>query len=264
MALEFSQKKALATTGVFSLVLLLLWGFPYTWYARATPGQEFLWLAERTNLVNWTYRPSPISESAESILVADRLVNGEFRNAGGRVLRVFSAKRYKDNRNEIGLFEHTPDRCWTQVGWKIEPLSPDLVELDIHGVKVAYERRVFSFEGQRELVYFCGLSGGQPLPFRLDHNLSVGMRLQLGSGDQTGTTLRGTDTHLWTRVWESFASRRPLFGPKQFLRISTPVNPGAEDAGDEVIQAFLREWLSPVGFESDLAEWNNVRKEPQS
>ena len=262
---DFSQKKVLATTGSFSAVLILLWIFPSLWYTKSSADEQFLWLAERTNIAGWTYEPVPVGESAESILVADRLVNGEFRNESGRAVRIFSAKRYKDNKNEIGLFEHTPDRCWTQLGWKIEPTAADLIESDMHGIEVGYERRIFAFEGQRELVYFCGLSGGQALPFRLDHNLSVGLRYQAGSTNQATARFQATDAQLWTRVWESFTSRRPLGGPKQFLRISTPVVPGGEEEGDELIQAFLKEWLKPVSFEQDLAEWHSIKgEEPKS
>lgn len=246
----------------FSLVLAGLWIFPLQWYTRTNPDKQYFWLAEQTQVAGWDYRVIPVAESAEAVLVADRLVNGEFQRPETQPVRVFSAKRYEEKQNEIGLFVHTPDRCWTQAGWNLEPAAPDVVELEVHGIRIRFERRIFVFRGQRELVYFCGLTGGQPLPYRLDHNLSVGMKYQLGTAaDKTGTTLRGTDERLWTRVWESFRSRRPLLGPKQFLRISTPVATGEEAAGDQLLADFLADWLTPVDFEEELATWHKHQPE---
>jgi hypothetical protein len=52
------------------------------------------------------------------------------------------------------------------------------------------------------------------------------------------------DSLLWRRVLESFLSRRPLLGPKQFLRISTPLD-GAEADADQRLRQFLPLWLEP-------------------
>ena len=253
-----AHRQILLISGTFSLLLLALWFFPLAWYTRTSSNQQYFWLTERTNLTGWAYHQVPVAESAEAILVADRLVNGEFTNSIGKAVRVFSAKRYQEKQNEIGLFVHTPDRCWTESGWKLEPAAPEMIELELHGTKILFERRIFTVGAQRELVYFAGLTGGQPLPYRLDHNLSVGMKHQLAlARDKTGTTLRGSDQRLWTRVWESFASRRPLLGPKQFLRISTPVNPANLSDGDRLIQEFLSQWLSPSDYHQELAHWQN-------
>ena len=58
----------------------------------------------------------------------------------------------------------------------MEPVQPEFRQVNLHGIPLLLERRVFSTGRQRELVYFTGLVAGQPLPYRLDHNLSVGMR----------------------------------------------------------------------------------------
>lgn len=251
-----SRRRLAVVAGFFCLPLLLLWGFPPVWYTQSTPGQNFFWLVERTNIANWTYREVPVGESAEAVLVADRLVNGEFTGPAGRQVRVFSANRYQEKRNEIGLFVHTPDRCWTQAGWKFGECTPETVEVDLHGAPLLFERRVFEGGGQRELVYFAGLAAGQSLPYRLDHNFSVGARHAATLGNQPGgTTLRATDSRLWTRVWDSFRHRRELFGPKQFLRISTSLAAGGEKAADELLQSFLRQWLESADFTTEQQRW---------
>ena len=242
--------------GGFTLVIALFWLFPTFWYTRGVSGQRYFWLAEQTNAPGWRYESRPLAESAEAALVADRVVNGEFMRGAQTAVRVFSAKRFVEKQNDVGLFVHTPDRCWTEAGWKMEALEPDVVELPLHGVTLQFERRIFSQGQHRELVYFTGLTGGQPLPYRLDHNLSVGWRQQQGAGGvPRDAALRASDSRLWRRVWDSFWSRRPLLGPKQFLRLSTVVSGGDVAGADRVLQEFLPLWLLPADYAGELKQW---------
>lgn len=253
-----SSQKSARNIWAFSLALsalvLICWIFPHFWYTGSAAGENYFWLAERTNIAGWNFRSVPVSESAERLLVADRLLNGEFLDPSNRLVRVFSAKRYKENANEIGLFVHTPDRCWTEAGWKIEPAAPDALELNVHEVPIPFERRIFASPGHRELVYFCGLTGGQPLPYRLDHNLSVAVRRQIArTQEKSVAATRASDRQLWIRVWEAFKSRRQLFGPKQFLRISAPIENEDVQSADKLLQSFLLQWFIPTDYKGELA-----------
>jgi len=253
------ERNALLGTAVLGMVVLAIWLFPRIWYTASAAGEKLIWFGERTNLVGWTFDPVPISDSAERLLVADQTVNGEFKSVSSRtVVRAFSAKRYTHKSHDTGLFLHTPDRCWTLAGWKFESVTPDHVELVIHGVRMVFERRIYVGGGLRELVYFGGLVGGQPLPYRLDHNLSVGMRFaatEVQRGRSRGFFARAVDTRLWERVWDGFVARRPLLGPKQFIRISTPLERGDVAAADKVLRDFLEAWLEPVDYQAELAAW---------
>ncbi len=255
-----SSRIALLTTGLFSAAVIGLVLFPAIWYTRADAKIGFFWLAEQTNITAWAYQQVPVSKSAEAVLVADNLVNGEFATSNReRLVRVFSAKRYVESQNEIGLFVHTPDRCWTESGWKMEPTRPEVSEIDLHGIPLVLERRIFVNGPVRELVYFGGLVGGQPLPYRLDHNLSVGMKHALRTAeDETGTTLRASDKRFWQHVWESFAARRRLIGPKQFIRISTPVTEGGIEKADGLLTEFLPKWLVPVDYDKELQAYRKI------
>jgi hypothetical protein len=241
---------------VLSCLLLALWCLPTVWYTGDGKGDR-IWFSERTAIDGWSFESVPISQAAERVLVADQTVNGEFRNVAGEAVRVFSAKRFKENANEIGLFVHTPDRCWVEGGWKIEPVSPSLVDVELHGVPLKMERRVFQFGGERELVYFCGLVDGQALPYRLDHNLSVGVRTALKKSQATSGALgRASDRHFWGRIWTSFTSRRALSGPKQFIRISTPVVSDNLAAADERLQSFVARWLISGDYQREVASFS--------
>jgi len=50
------------------------------------------------------------------------------------------------------MFSHTPDRCWTSVGWKLEQATPEFVDLTLHGIRLKLERRIFASGTHRELV----------------------------------------------------------------------------------------------------------------
>jgi hypothetical protein len=238
-------------------VIAALWLFPAFWYTNAGEGDR-VWFRERTDIAGWEFEPVPISASAERVLVADRTVNGEFRREDEAV-RVFSAKRFVENSNEIGLFVHTPDRCWVEGGWKIQPIAPEVQEVRVRGVTLRMERRLFEFGNNRELVYFCGLVDGRSLPYRLDHNLSVGLRTG-GEGNPTASGARGraSDIHFWHRLWGSFESRRALSGPKQFIRVSTPVHGEDLEEADARLQMFLSLWLEPGDFSRERNEFGSM------
>lgn len=240
-------------------LVVLAWVFPRAWYTRAAGDATLVWFDERTNVAGWNFRNVPVDATAESLLVADRTFNGEFTAATGRdAVRAFSAKRYTHKSNDTGLFLHTPDRCWTLAGWKFEQVTPDFIELTVHGVRMTFERRVFVAGGHRELVYFGGLVGGRPLPYRLDHNLSVGRRFAVSDPSKNssrGFFARAVDMQLWGRVWDGFLSRRPLLGPKQFLRISTLLDGRDMQAADQLLKSFLEAWLEPTDYGVELAAW---------
>lgn len=245
---------------LMTVLVVGLWAFPRVWYTRSATAGEMAWLSEQTEIGGWKLKPVPVSESAEKVLVADRLVNAEFSAVDGRLVRVFSAKRYEEKSDDIGLFVHTPDRCWTEAGWKMDPVSPDHVEVLVQGLKIGFERRVFAAAGRRELVYFGGLVKGQPLPYRLDHNLSVGMRHALRvAPNSTGTSLRASDSRFWQRVLDSFLSRSPLLGPKQFVRVSTPVVDAELAGADALLVDFLGKWLKVADYHQELETWRETR-----
>ena len=248
-------KAVVLSAAGFSMSVLLVWFFPKFWFARSDPAQGYFWLSEQTNVAGWRYTHQPVSRTAEAFLVADHLVSGEFTKEDGTRVRVFSAKRYSSRENEIGLFSHTPDRCWTAVGWKLEPAAPDVAEVPVHGIHLRFERRIFTAGGQRELLYFGALVGGQPLPYRLDQFLSSAQRVESpASADKTGTLTRLRQGRMWGWIWESFVNRRPLIGPQQYLRISVPLKGITADRGDEVLRDFLSRWLLPADYSRELRQ----------
>lgn len=244
-----------------SLVLIGLWGFPPVWYTRsATSGGQF-WFSPRQEVEGYQYVDQPIGEAQERQLVADETFNGMFSDDNQQTVLAFMAKRYSESMNEIGLFVHTPDRCWTEGGWKIQSVQPDYLVMELQGETLGFERRLFVSGNRHELVYFMGLVGGQTLPYRLDHNLTVAMKYQLraDSNATTGTSFRLVDQKLWGRVFDAFLSRSPLLGPKQFVRVSTQVAPNDLEEGDRRLQKFLNQWLLRVDYQADLQAWNERR-----
>lgn len=248
--LDRGQNTGRAAMVILALLVAVCWVFPRFWYTRAAEGQSMVWYVARTNVPGWRFEPQAVDKSAEARLAADSVTFGEYRREEGEVVRLFTARRFAERSEEIGLFVHTPDRCWTESGWKIEPVDGDYQEVDLGGGRYGVERRLFTHPaGARELVYFFGLVGGQPLPYRLDHNLGVGQRFRREAlADRSGTGLRAADRVLWRRVWDSFANRRPLLGPKEFVRISTPVLGSSLERPDALLKAALAELLQVEAF----------------
>lgn len=236
---------------VLSGVLLVLWQFPGPWYAGKADGTQYLWFGLNEEIPGWEYKEISVGDAAEAILVADRMDNGEFHQEGGTLVRVFSAKRFEEKENSVGLFSHTPDRCWTNTGMVIQSEAPFFRKIEIHGIEMVLERRVFSMGSQRELVYFGALVGGSALPYRMDQYLGSGLRRESGSGgDKGGSIDRLVNTRVWSWALESFLKRARLAGPQQLIRISTPIR-GPIESADERLLGFFEQWLRVVPYEEE-------------
>jgi hypothetical protein len=239
-------------SGFLSLMLLTCWKGLNAWYSKTVSDEPMVWFDERTNAIGWTFRGAETDKAVEGQLAADSVFYGTFTQGDSQKVRVFTAKRFRDDPNEIGLFIHTPDRCWTEAGWRLELADPDSLVLDVDGVRILAERRVFRHPGaSRELVYFFGLVGGQPLPYRLDHNLGVGQRfIRQDLLEKSGLALRATDGRMWQRVWDAFRQRRRISGAKQLVRISATI------IGDDMApaEALLQDAVRSLLVSRRLAE----------
>jgi len=244
------------TTALLSLAVIVLWQFPRFWYSRTDPRQGFFWLGEQAQLTGWRFKDEPVSDTAEAVLAADKIVNGEFVKENGPAVRVFSAKRYSEKESEFDMFSHTPDRCWTSVGWKVEPVAPEFIALNLHGMEVTFERRVFVKGAHRELVYFGALVGGQPLPYRIDQYRDIGVKRGEKTPGIFGKALGAVNARFLSWPWKSFVNRRPLTGPKQFVRVSTPLAGETRDA-DALLSEFLPRWLALTDYREELQQWRN-------
>ena len=249
-------RRVVASTFLLAWAVLALWLFPRFWYTHTDPGQSCCWLAEQNRLPGWQFKREPVSKAAEGVLGADKVVNGEFQNQRGRIVRVFSAKRYASGESEHDMFTHTPDQCWTAIGWKLEPGLPDSIQVLVDGLQLNFERRIFSKDAHRELVYFGALVGGQPLPYRLDQYLNVALkRTRQESFGVLASSILSLDGRLFGWPLKSFLSRRPLVGPKQFLRISTPIIGDDTNGADELMTGFVAHWLISVDYREELTQW---------
>lgn len=251
---ETRPRRVLVSLVALAAVVAALWQFPNFWYQDTQPGGGYHWFAEQNSLPGWTYQEVPLSAAAEAVIQADAVASGVFRARDRGDVQVYSAKRYLKKENEIGLFSHTPDRCWTAVGWTIEPAAPDSLELDVHGVRLLLERRVFVHGSQRVLVYFGAVVGGKPLPYRLDQYHSAATTPSGSSAQVNSTWRRLAQWRLWEWAWDSFRQRTPLAGPQQFLRLSTSASGDLQEA-DQRLREFLPQWLRPADYGEELKSW---------
>ena len=243
----------------FGAVVGGLWALPSLWYSSAKANRPFVWLTGKTAVADWQFRDSKVSESTEATLVADATVNGEFLLAGGRLVRVFVAKRFEENSVGMGVLGHPPDLCWTLAGWKLTRVEPAFVDCSVGGLDFRWERRLFEISGHKELVYYGALVGGQPLPYRLDQYLAWA-----GTKPEHETAFAHFGSHLrdksyWQPVWEAFRNRVPLSGPQEFFRVSTQVMGDDFQAADDLLRRFLPQWLERGDYRQEYGEWQRAK-----
>lgn len=229
--------------GVMSVTLLVLWTFPFWWYTAEDRTGARVRVTDDPE--GWQFEAEPVSKSVEAILVAESMINGTYSNPRGESVRVFRATRRDNRSRDIGLFVHTPDRCWSSAGWRLVSAEPDHVRWTKSGVTMQFERRIFRQHDDLVLVYFGGLVDERPLPFRLDHNF--GMASGAGLGLARSTVSRFVDPQFWGGVWDRFVSRLPAGGTHEFIRVSVPVSGAEFGAGDWGLGQFLDQWLVVEG-----------------
>lgn len=249
-----NKNKSIVGVFVLSLSLLLLWRFPDYWYV--SEWDDSVWFSEQEDVDDWEYSSLSVNQAAESILAADKTVHGKFQRVeDGDVVDVFSAKRFVERWDEGSLFSHTPDRCWTGIGMKILPESPFFKERKLHGIPIILERRVFGFEGSRELVYFGAIVGGES--YRLDQFLDSEMNRK-NPGDKLGFVMgimeRLLNSRIWSKSIESFLNRDRFIGPQHMFRVSTSVR-GSLNSAEDRLGEILEKWLIPASYQDELDEF---------
>jgi hypothetical protein len=232
--------------------------FPRFWYRLAAG--DVHWFAESRTLPGWSVSPVPLSEAAEAQVGAHTWVSARFGRTDGAEVTVFCAKRYGESWADVAPFAHTPDRCWTIAGWKIEPAEPEVQETMLSSIPVRFERRLFRGGNRSELVYFGAILGGRPVPFRLDQYLSFGRRM--GRSEDTMATeayRRAGDARFWACMWNCFRNRLSFNSAAHFIRVSTPVSTTDLASSDRLLQEFLRAFLVPTDYAAEAREWRAKR-----
>jgi hypothetical protein len=241
--MQTRAKQILAGSLSLSALLCAVWVFPSFWYRPGESMGRGVWFSATNNLNGWQFEPMPIGKAAEKELVADEVINGKFVRSDGALVRAFAASSAKE-AHTAAMFAHTPDRCWTAVGWKLRPAQPESLLMPVDGAVLHLERRVFEAGSQLELVYFGAFVGEAPFPQRLDQYLGFARRRSgiAKSGNVSESITDALTGNFLTWPWRIFRGRIPLAGAKQFFRISTPIRDAATD-GDEILRDFLLTWL---------------------
>lgn len=215
--------------GVIALMFVAAVTGAWAWFhvAPPVPGER-LRLQLVTTVPGWEFREELLGAEVRSILATTNLLNGSlFDGRGGRVT-VFAADWDATDRMSMAVVQHTPDVCWVSAGWiPVNLGQPNRVTVPIGPRRTEFECQVFTApgSGQRELVVWCTLVGGQVL--------AEGWRWA-GESDSS-SALSGRLAMTGRRMAASqFAAnvslRRRSTMDKQFVRISVPVGESVEAA----------------------------------
>jgi len=101
--------------------VLLVWLFRVL-VLSTDPQTGYFWLTERNPCQVGNTRKRD-QRGGEAVLAADRIVTANFKAKPEWSSRSFSKTLLGKGGD---MFSHTPDRCWTSVGWKLEPTAPGL------------------------------------------------------------------------------------------------------------------------------------------
>jgi hypothetical protein len=200
-------------------------GSAWAWFhlGPADPGPKLRFEVAR-GMDGFRFVEDPISPAAQATLDTTNLFNGNFiaeseLPEGPQEFTTFAAQWDGSRRQSMSVVQHTPDICWVGAGWMPHDLGqPRRVDLDLHGISVPFECRVFEAPGQpqRQLVLWCTVVGGRIL--------DEGNRW---SGEDQG---QSRDQQLWSarrlslgQWFANVRARRLGSLDKQFLRISVGV-----------------------------------------
>ena len=119
----------------------------------------------------------------------------------------------------LEIFKHTPDNCWVLSGWsRIEDEDETLKISDI-----TFNRRVYEFEGLKQLCYFAFLIDGKKLSSSQMTKLSFISLYEKKKSIRTGLN------YFWMRTKETLSAFFHRSWSRsnhvaQFIRISTTID----------------------------------------
>ena len=180
-------------------------------------------------------------------------------NRGGRGLRVTFGLvssvgrgfRGPRGRRIAGSIEHTAPLAHGSSGGPVVDAAGRFLALNTNR---AGEGFYLALPADAELARRVEALGQGKSPFR--PHLGIGIkRGEKSFAGIFGKLLGAIDARFLSWPWKSFVNRRPLNGPKQFIRVSTSVFGNDARDADRLLTDFLPHWLVPVDYRQELGQW---------
>jgi hypothetical protein len=211
------------------------------WFSTgSTVPKSYLHFEVRHTLDGWDFVPETVGEKAQAILATTNLFNGAFFAPDGRRVTVFAADWRADSPEAMSVVQHTPDICWVGAGMQPAQLGqPERVMLRLGDRETPFECRVFGTPRgtSRELVLWCTIVSGAVLPEPSRWSI------------EDNHPRPDSEVRLWSarrvaigQFLGNVVERRRGIGAKQFVRFSTPIADGWENAVER-LKAFAPLWL---------------------
>ena len=229
--------------GLFGLAVLGTW----IWVnSRIRPSENPLFFTGCTAMPGYQFQAVPLGEQVAKILATTRLLNGHFFDSRSNRISVFQAEWKAGVVNDDRVLGHTPELCWVGAGFRTIHLGePSRVFVELAGHRVPFECRILTHPGLPipEITLWAACIDGQWGDY------SLGPSADIGKPDTTLLSyMRDVGRTLSTRL---AALRRLVLqpgavsGPKQFVRLSSPVTDGWTAALAD-LEKFAQAWLAPV------------------
>ena len=243
-----SLRSALPRALILSGLFLLAVGGAWAWYnvnpKRFDTAYQF---SVRTRIPGMAYRTNAVDATVVETLATTNLVDGVFEVNGVPKYAVFMGTWDTANSKQMGVVAHTPDICWVGVGWVPVALGqPNSTELEINGVKLPFELRVFQAgeSTHREMAMWCTLISGQVFEestrFAASRPLSTEAPAEgYDPGKNQGAASRAHSAGQFVRILQN---RIAGDGSKQFVRFSTAVDRDWKRSLED-LRGFAAQWL---------------------
>lgn len=236
--------------GIFAVCIVGTW----LWFnAFVEKKQTLRRISLATHVNGYAFTAKPLSKTEETVLVTTNYINGVFGGSGivaSPEVMAFLAN-WDGGDESLKVLVHSPDICWSGAGWRAVNLGqPRQLEIPVKtdpagqsSTPLLFECRVMEApNGHRELVIWSALVGGENLAqthwFSPENNVKErgGDRENKAASMAASRRLRAG--YFVTQV----LNRESIRGPKQFVRLSTPVSGGWEKSMG-TLQSFIAESL---------------------
>ncbi len=243
----------LSLTRALGLNLLFFLGICAAWawfnVAPPTPTHAYRFLI-KTNLPGWQFEPIPLNAKVIETLATTHLLNGVFHGPNGERINIFLGEWHADKVHDLSVVTHTPDVCWTRVGWipSTSEKTPK-VSLQFPGVEIPFETRIFKSPNgvDKEMVIWCIIVNGTI------NTYSISTFIEKSSFPAPSLRIPTESARKIAELQFANAvqSRTKGAGLKQFIRMSAPQKTDLASVVRD-LQAFGQEWLQIQNTQKQL------------
>lgn len=199
---------------------------PWLWIKSRTqiPKNQFF-LKIRHEIPGSRFSPVALDLKTKISLETSNIFSGHFVDANSNRVTVFAAE-WQPGQGDLGSLGHTPEKCWVGTGFRIVPFDgPSQLPILVGGRPILFQCRVLKHSDLAfpEITVWVACIDGQwdNIPYEPPQQQ---IQNPYDFRDQF-LTLLSSYTNRWKFFCERLFFRYDPAARKQFVRLSTPLDP---------------------------------------